>query len=92
MEEPMHTTTCVEPRALGMKGNLLAILAAGFLFAACSSSGGGTATGGSGGPGGNGGSGNQRNRRNHQHDCFDRWHSDGGIGRHDDRKRRHDDR
>ena len=51
----MHTTTCVEPRALGMKGNLLAILAAGFLFAACSSSGGGTATGGSGGPGGNGG-------------------------------------
>jgi len=55
MEEPMHTTTCVEPTALGMKGNLLAILAAGFLFAACSSSGGGTATGGSGGPGGNGG-------------------------------------
>jgi hypothetical protein len=43
----MHATTYIGPRASGMKGNLLAVLAAGFLFAACSTSGGSSAADGS---------------------------------------------
>ena len=48
----MHTTKHVAPRISGLKGNVLVILAAGFLIATCSCSGGGTGTHGSGGTGG----------------------------------------
>jgi mannan endo-1,4-beta-mannosidase len=51
----MHATRYVEPRAPGVAANFLAILGAGFLFAACTTSGGGTATDGSIGTGGTAG-------------------------------------
>ena len=46
-------TKHVEPRVSGIRGSVLATLAAGFLIAACGDSGGGTATDGSAGTGGN---------------------------------------